>query len=75
MPVECLPSNVCSDVRCAVCGQGFLVFAERQVRAHISDLRQTVQQVLRQQHHAASDHPACAFTIDCSMDVPQPLFA
>jgi hypothetical protein len=61
--VECVPSNICSDVRCAVCGQGFLIFTECQVRTHLDELRRNVQHTLRQ-HHMDSQHPTGAFTIE-----------
>jgi hypothetical protein len=69
MPIECMPSNVCSDVRCAVCGQGFLVFAERHAHTQLADLRKAVQQALRQ-HHTVSEHPVGPFTVDCSIGAP-----
>ena len=62
MPVECVLSNLGSDVRCAVCGQGFLLFAQGLFPAHREHLRQLVQSVLRL-HHNAGTHPTSRFHI------------
>lgn len=67
MPIECMSSNLSSDVRCDICGQGFLVYAEHRM----GDTRQRVLQALRL-HHTTSEHPSGPFTIDCT---PEPIAA
>ena len=62
MPVECIVTNLESDVRCAVCGQGFLLFASRPLHLHRDRLRSAVQQALRT-HHSAGEHPAQRFSV------------
>ncbi|HWZ53075.1 MAG TPA: hypothetical protein VNW54_16590 [Granulicella sp.] len=49
--VVCKLSNEASDVRCAVCGQGFLVYWSRFTRAEQDHGRRVIQEQLRQ-HHA-----------------------
>jgi hypothetical protein len=49
--VVCKLSNEASDVRCAVCGQGFLVYWSRFTRAEQDQSRRVIQEQLRQ-HHA-----------------------
>ena len=51
--VVCKLSNEASDVRCAVCGQGFLVYWSRFTRAEQDESRRVIQEQLRQ-HHASS---------------------
>ena len=63
MSIECRPSNVCSDVRCSVCGQGFLLYGDRRSSAERQSVRATVQQMLRAQH-SGHQHPATAFMVD-----------
>ena len=71
MLVECLVSNLGSDVRCLVCGQGFLLFADRCVhrqRARFRHVVPAVQQVLRL-HHVAGPHPTQRFFISLFQDL------
>ncbi len=63
MPVECRPSNVSSDVRCTVCGQGFLVYGDSRMSRERVAVRESVQQALRHQHQT-SQHAAEGFTME-----------
>lgn len=68
--VLCKRSNDGNDVRCATCGQGFLVFWSRFSRKEQDECRRLIQDVLRK-HHAhhsvgsdpASIHPSEGFTV------------
>jgi hypothetical protein len=67
--ILCTRSNLGNDVRCPVCGQGFLVFWYRLSRAEQDALRQPIARALRA-HHAAnpgaavgSAHPAGEFSV------------
>jgi hypothetical protein len=51
--IVCKLSNEASDVRCTVCGQGFLVYWARFTRAEQDRSRRLIQVQLRQ-HHASS---------------------
>ena len=60
MKTLCKVSNIFSDVRCPVCGQGFLVYWTR-VAKHHSEHRNALLQGLRNQHAgstSAEAHPA-----------------
>jgi hypothetical protein len=68
--VVCKLSNEASDVRCSVCGQGFLVYWAKFSRAEQEQSRRAIQDVLRGHHageaagadpHAA--HPRESFTV------------
>jgi hypothetical protein len=48
--VLCTRSNLGNDVRCPVCGQGFLVFWYRFSRDEQDALRQPIARALRAQH-------------------------
>lgn len=68
--VSCALSHAGSDVRCAVCGQGFLVFWSRLSLAEQNDCRRAIQKQLRDHHVASRDthadrriHPRDNFTI------------
>jgi hypothetical protein len=66
MQVLCKISNSVSDVRCKVCGQGFLVYWSRTSQAEQDVTRQQVIEALAG-HHATSDsphvHPQTGFNI------------
>ena len=72
MSIELKPSSLGSDVRCAVCGQGFLLFSSRLAHLHRHEVATHVQHFLRQ-HHAACDdhhaHPSDAFCMPLLPDV------
>jgi hypothetical protein len=63
MSIECRPSNVCSDIRCEICGQGFLLYGERRSPAELGAVRSTVQAALREQH-GDREHPAAGFILE-----------
>ena len=56
--VRCMLSHAGSDVRCAVCGQGFLVYWSRLSRTEQVACRQAIQAHLRDHHVAARDEAA-----------------
>ena len=66
MQVLCRISNSVSDVRCKVCGQGFLVYWSRTSRAEQDVTRRNVIEALEKQH-AGSDsaevHPRVGFNV------------
>jgi len=66
MQVLCKASNNVSDIRCNVCGQGFLVYWTRTSATERGFARESILQGLRG-HHATSDdasaHPACGFVL------------
>jgi hypothetical protein len=68
--VECKLSNEGSDVRCAVCGQGFLVYWAKFSRAEQAESRRVIQEELRRHHleemageEAHAVHPRESFTV------------
>ena len=68
--VLCTLSHEGSDVRCAVCGQGFLVYWSRFSRAEQAECRRLIQDQLRVHHELAKDpgadrriHPRAAFNV------------
>ena len=63
MSIECRPSNLCSDVRCPSCGQGFLLYGDDRISRERAAVRSTVQQELRRQHEQ-DDHARDGFTLD-----------
>lgn len=63
MPIACRPSNLSSDVRCAVCGQGFLLYGDRRISQERVAVRESVQKRLRSQHED-SQHSAEGFEFD-----------
>ena len=64
MQVLCQVSNTASDVRCPVCGQGFLVYWTRSSAVERAERRQEIVQSLRE-HHIADQtvraHPQTGF--------------
>ncbi len=56
MSVTCLISNTASDLRCPVCGQGFLLFAERTSQTVRHQLRRSVEKAMRLHHAGSQDH-------------------
>ena len=68
--VLCTLSHEGSDVRCTVCGQGFLVYWSRFSRAEQAECRRTIQEQLRIHHVISQDpgadrriHPRAAFNV------------
>ena len=73
MQVLCKISNTVSDVRCKVCGQGFLVYWSRTTRTEREATRQHVVEALAQQHAASPTehaHPRTGFTLPAWSGVP-----
>ena len=67
MQMLCKVSNVFSDVRCPVCGQGFLVYWTRLQSKQRGEQRQTLIDGLRLQHGTVSTaeaHPAAFHLAD-----------
>ena len=67
MQVLCKLSNTVSDVRCKVCGQGFLVYWARTSRKEQEETRRHVIEALAKQHDDSSSsehvHPRTGFTV------------
>ena len=59
MQVLCKISNTVSDVRCKVCGQGFLVYWSRTSQTERDATRRQVIEALAEQH-ALVEQRACA---------------
>ena len=58
MSIDLKPSSLGSDVRCAVCGQGFLLFSSRLAHLHHHKVQSHAQDALRAQHAYCNDHHA-----------------
>ena len=61
MQMLCKVSKAFNDVRCPVCGQGFMVYWTRLAAKNREDQRQTLLNGLREQHtesSVADVHPA-----------------
>jgi len=73
MQVLCKISNTVSDVRCKVCGQGFLVYWSRTSHSEQEATRLKVIDALAK-HHAGSNsehvHPRTGFNIPDWSGVP-----
>ena len=66
MQVLCKASNTASDVRCSVCGQGFLVYWTRSSAEERKERRAEIVQALREQHtenNGPEAHPRTAFNL------------
>lgn len=68
MTLHCLPTQTYYDVRCPVCGDGFLLLTEPTLRTHRMALQSWAAAVLTSQHDTASPrmrrvHPAEIFEI------------
>jgi hypothetical protein len=66
MQVLCKTSNTASDIRCKVCGQGFLLYFTRTSAKERAEVRYDVQMALRDQHlatDAPEAHPQEGFTV------------
>ena len=75
MLIELKPSSLGCDVRCAVCGQSFLLFSSRLPPLLHREVVAQVQRALRE-HHANRDdhnaHPAEAFSMHLSLEMLRP---
>ena len=66
MQVLCKASNTGSDVRCSICGQGFLVYFTRTSAQERTERRREIQHALRNHHKASSHataHPTSGFNL------------
>jgi len=66
MQVLCKASNSASDIRCNVCGQGFLVYWTRTSATERNFAREEIVQALRSHHKdvdSADAHPASGFNV------------
>jgi hypothetical protein len=66
MQVLCKLSNTVSDVRCKVCGQGFLVYWSRTSREEQEATRRQVIEALAAHHgtsESADAHPRAGFNV------------
>jgi hypothetical protein len=66
MQVLCRISHTESDVRCTVCGQGFLVYWSRTSSTERDTTRRLVVEALARQHHSSateSVHPRTGFNV------------
>ena len=73
MQVLCKLSNTVSDVRCKVCGQGFLVYWARTSRTEQELTRRHVIEALANQHANSQSehvHPRTGFTVPDWSGVP-----
>jgi hypothetical protein len=68
--VLCTRSNEGNDVRCSVCGQGFLVLWSRFSRKEQDECRVLIQEQLRN-HHAAKRDQAAAVHPEEGFIVPE----
>lgn len=74
MQMLCKVSNVFSDVRCPVCGQGFLVYWTRLQAKQRGEQRAALVDGLRLQHGTVSSadaHPAAFHLADGMTTAPQ----
>jgi hypothetical protein len=63
---SCQPSKLSATVRCSICGQGFLIYAEHGMEAGHNIHRRMIQHVLRTHHAQSADrsaHPESTFHI------------
>jgi hypothetical protein len=66
MQVLCKASKTASDIRCTICGQGFLVYWTRNSIEERAAARAGILQALRDHHtdsETASAHPASGFNL------------
>jgi len=76
--LTCQQSKLSTSVRCSICGQGFLIYAEPGMRTSHHMTRRIIQHTLRAHHthrsNSASAHPCSTFTIP-TWSGAQPLLA
>ena len=66
MQVLCKSSNGNSETHCCVCGQGFIMFWERQSRSQRAEAIKEIQMTLRHQHRnqrGLEAHPNGGFLV------------
>jgi hypothetical protein len=57
MQYSCQQTKLASDVRCPVCGQGFLIYADQGMYVSREEGRRIIQQALRTHHTVRSISP------------------
>jgi hypothetical protein len=80
MQVYCRKTEGNAELHCCVCGQGFLMFWERQTAIERAVTRAEIHEMLRRQHRAAAGpeaHPQAEFAVPewdrtYGRDVPVP---
>jgi hypothetical protein len=66
MQVLCKMTNGNAEAHCCVCGQGFVMFWERQSRSERAEAMREIQAAMRKQHrsnHAPTAHPNGGFLV------------
>ncbi len=66
MQVLCKTTNGNAETRCCVCGQGFVMFWERQSRMERAEALHEIQEMLRKHHRHAPGpdaHPQGGFLV------------
>jgi hypothetical protein len=66
MQVLCKSTGDNAETQCCVCGQGFIIFWERQSRAQRAEALRDIQKVLLKHHHATPHpqaHPKQSFVV------------
>ena len=66
MQVLCKKTNGNAEMRCSVCGQGFVIFWERQSRTERAEATREIQMTLRHQHRTQKGpeaHPNGGFMV------------
>jgi hypothetical protein len=66
MQVYCRKTSGNAEMRCCVCGQGFVMFWDRQTAIERAVMRAEIQEMLRRQHRAAEGpevHPLSEFPV------------
>jgi hypothetical protein len=66
MQVLCKSTGGNAELHCCVCGQGFVMFWERQSRTERREALHDIQEMLRQHHHTAPGpevHPRTGFLV------------
>ncbi len=72
MAIACLPSETNFDVRCPVCGHGFLLLWEPTLHPHRGHLREAARQALAAQHTHGGLQPHPDEVFDLPMDEREP---
>ena len=66
MQVYCRKTDGNAEMNCCVCGQGFVLFWDRQTAIERAVMRAEIQEMLRRQHRAADGveaHPLSEFSV------------
>jgi hypothetical protein len=66
MQVLCKTSNVSVETRCSICGQGFVLYWERQAEVDHAEALREVETALRNHHgtgNGAGAHPEHGFLV------------